>query len=91
MGGTLQEGVPSSGLPIGVNTLVRPLHEAVSEDCRTSGVQYISNSDHRDGKSVKNSTGDFFSPENSTGNAYFATYFTVCQNSANSPELAQFF
>ena len=46
VGGVLQKGVPSSGLPIGVNTLVRPLHEAVSEDCRTSGVQYISNSDH---------------------------------------------
>ena len=45
----------------------------------------------RDGKSVKISTVDFLSQKNSTKNAYFATYFTLRQNSVNSPELAQFF
>ena len=44
----------------------------------------------RDGKSVINSTGEYFSLKKSTKNAYFATYCTLRQNSVNFPELAQF-
>ena len=35
----------------------------------------------RDGKSVQNSTDEYFSPKNSTKSAYFATYGNSRQNS----------
>ena len=40
-------------------------------------------------KSVQNSTDEYFSPKNSTKNAYFATYFSLRQNSVNSPGINQ--
>ena len=43
----------------------------------------------RDGKSVQNSTDEYFSPKNSTKNAYFTTYFNSRQNSVNSLEINQ--